>query len=85
MTIRLRLRRPAPAVRKACKRCETRRSMFRQQGIARWDPYYALCYTCYQRHVSHAETAHRSPLAAEAAASRLHKTLALETGLMPAR
>ena len=56
----------------------------RQQGITTWDPYYALCYQCYQRSVTRARTAHQQPDRAAIAARRPRKTLALETGLMPA-
>ena len=84
MTIRIRVR-PAPAVKKACRHCENRRTLFRQQGITTWDPYYALCYRCYHRHVTHVRAEQQSPVAAEAAADRLHRTLALGTDLMPAR
>jgi hypothetical protein len=85
MTIRFRFRQPAPNVKKACKSCENRRSLFRQEGIVKWDPYYALCYQCYQRSVTRAQRAHPQPDAAAIAACRPRKTLALETGLMPAR
>ena len=83
--MRIRFRRPAPAARKACKQCENRRTMFRQQGITKWDPYYALCYRCYHRHVTHVPAAQPSPVAAEAAGDRLHRTLAPGRDLMPAR
>ena len=52
------------AVRKACKHCESRREEFRRQGMATWDPYYALCYACYRRHLSHQAEAPRTPLVA---------------------
>ncbi len=85
MTIRIRFRRPAPAAKKACPHCENRRHLFRQEGIATWDPYYALCYKCYQRYVTHAETAPAQRDAAAIAARRPRKELVLETGLMQAR
>lgn len=84
MTIRIRFRRPAPAAKKACTQCENRRSLFRQEGIAKWDPYYALCYKCYTRHITHAQAAPLQRDLAAIAARRPRKTLALETGLMPA-
>ena len=100
MTIRIGFRRPAPAARKVCKHCENRRALFRQEGLLKWDPYYALCYTCYQRYFTRAQgapsTSSRSsraesrnepaPQAAAAATvNRRRSTRALETGLMPAR
>ena len=85
MTIRIRFRQPAPVARKACKHCENRRSLFRQEGIRTWDPYYALCYKCYQRYVSRAQDAPAPPAAAASAGDRPRRTLALETDLMPAR
>ena len=85
MTIRIRFRQPAANVKKACKSCENRRRLFRQEGIVKWDPYYALCYQCYQRSVTRARTAHQQPDRAAIAARRPRKTLALETGLMPAQ
>ena len=85
MTIRFRFRQPAPVARKVCKHCENRRSLFRQEGILKWDPYYALCYKCYQRYVSHAQGELVPPAAAASAADRPRRTLALETDLMPAR
>ena len=85
MTIRIRFRRPAPVARKVCKHCENRRSLFRQEGIRQWDPYYALCYKCYQRYFTRAQ-GEQAPLAgAESSADRGRRTPALETGLMPAR
>ncbi len=54
MTIRIGFRRPAPVARKVCKHCENRRALFRQEGILKWDPYYALCYKCYQRYFTRA-------------------------------
>ena len=51
MTIHIRFRRPGPVARKVCKHCENRRSLFRQEGILKWDPYYALCYKCHDRDV----------------------------------
>ena len=85
MTLRIRFRRPAPAARKVCKHCENRRSLFRQEGIAKWDPYYALCYKCYQRYFTLAQGEQVPQVAAAAGADRRHRTPALETGLMPAR
>ena len=85
MTIRLRFRRPAPVARKVCKHCENRRALFRQEGIAKWDPYYALCYKCYQRYFNRAQGAPAPPAAAATAADRRHRTPALETGLLPAQ
>ena len=85
MTIRIRFRQPAPVARKACKHCENRRSLFRLEGIRKWDPYYALCYKCYQRYVSRAQVEQAQPAAAASGADQTHRTLALETGLMPAQ
>ena len=85
MTIRIGFRRPAPAARKVCKHCENRRSLFRQEGIAKWDPYYALCYKCYQRYFTRAQGELAPPVAAGANGDRGHRTPALETTLMPAR
>ena len=85
MTIRFRFRQPAPVARKACKHCENRRALFRSEGIRKWDPYYALCYKCYQRYITHAQADPAMPAAAATAAVRQGRTLALETGLMPAR
>ncbi len=85
MTIRFRFRQPAPNAKKVCKSCENRRAMFRQEGILKWDPYYALCYQCYQRYVTRAQSAPPRPDAAAIAARRPRKTLALETGLMTAQ
>lgn len=85
MTISIRFRHPAPVAKKACKHCENRRSLFRQEGILKWDPYYALCYKCYQHYFTRAHGEPVSPLAAETAGGRRHSTHALETGLMPAR
>jgi hypothetical protein len=91
MTIRFRFRQPAPVARKACKHCENRRELFRQEGIRKWEPYYALCYKCYQRYVTRAQAAldaqsgQVSPAAAASGVDRPDRTLALETGLMPAR
>ena len=83
MTIRIRFRQPAPIARKACKHCENRRSLFRQEGIRTWEPYYALCYKCYQRYVTRTEPG--QPAASATASRRPDRTPALETGLMPAR
>lgn len=85
MTIRIRFRRSAPVAKKACKHCENRRALFRQEGILKWDPYYALCYRCYQRYFNRAQGGQELPAAAATAARRRHRTPALETGLMPAR
>ncbi len=85
MTMSIRFRRPAPVTRKGCQHCENRRSLFRQEGITKWDPYYALCYKCYQRYITRAQTAPPQRDVAAIAARRPRKTLALETGLMPAR
>ena len=85
MTIRIGFRRPAPAARKVCKHCENRRSLFRQEGIIKWDPYYALCYKCYQHYFTRAQGEQVPQLAADAGADRRRRTPALETGLMPAR
>ena len=85
MTIRIRFRRPAPIARKVCKQCENRRALFRQEGILKWDPYYALCYKCYQRYFTRAQGALETPAAEVAAADHQRRTPALETGLMPAR
>ena len=85
MTIRLRFRRPAPVARKVCKHCENRRALFRQEGIAKWDPYYALCYKCYQRYFNRAQGVPASPAEAATAADRPRRTPALETGLLPAQ
>ena len=85
MTIRIGFRRTAPVARKVCKHCENRRSLFRQEGIAQWDPYYALCYKCYQRYFIRAQGEQAPPVSAGASADRRHRTPALETGLMPAR
>jgi hypothetical protein len=85
MTIRFRFRQPAPVARKACKHCENRRALFRSEGIRKWEPYYALCYKCYQRYVTRAEAALATQAAAATAVDRPGRTLSLETGLMPAR
>ena len=85
MTIRIRFRQPAPVARKACKHCENRRSLFRQEGILKWDPYYALCYKCYQRYFNRAQGEQVPQLGAAVGADRRRRTPALETGLMPAR
>ena len=100
MTFRIRFGRRAPVARKACPHCENRRALFRAEGIRKWDPYYALCYRCYQRYVSRAPfddaqgRPERSrgtqaqpvlPAAAASRAGRPDRTLALETGLMPAQ
>ena len=85
MTIHIRFRRPGPVARKVCKHCENRRSLFRQEGILQWDPYYALCYKCYQRYFTRAQGEQAPQIAAAANADRRRKTRALETDLMPAR
>ena len=85
MTIRIRFRQPAPVARKACKHCENRRSLFRQEGIRKWDPYYALCYRCYQRYITHAQAEPAPQAAAATDADRPDRTLALGTDLLPAQ
>ena len=85
MTLRIRFGRRAPVARKACAHCENRRALFRAEGIRKWDPYYALCYRCYQRYVSRAQPQPALPAAAASRAGRPDRTLALETGLMPAQ
>ena len=85
MTIRIRFRRPAPVARKACKHCENRRALFRQEGILKWDPYYALCYKCYQRYFTRAQGEPAPQVSAGANADHRRSRPALETGLMPAR
>ena len=85
MTIRIRFRQPAPVARKSCKHCENRRELFRHEGIRKWDPYYALCYKCYQRYFTRAQGEQVSPVSAGASADHRRRTRALETGLMPAR
>ena len=49
------------AVRKACKHCEARRDEFRKQGMGTWDPYYALCYSCYRKHLNHQRVERETP------------------------
>ncbi len=85
MTIAIRFRHPAPVAKKVCKHCENRRSLFRQEGILKWDPYYALCYKCYQRHFTRAQGELVPQVAAERTADPRRRTPALETGLMTAR
>ena len=85
MTIRIRFRRPAPVARKVCKHCENRRALFRQEGILKWDPYYALCYKCYQSYFNRAQGVLESPAAAATSADRRRSTPALETTLQPAQ
>ncbi len=85
MTIRIGFRRPAPAARKVCKHCENRRSLFRQEGILKWDPYYALCYKCYQRYFTLAQDEQAPQVAAAANADRRRSTRALEIDPRPAR
>jgi hypothetical protein len=85
MTIRIRFGRPAPVARKVCKHCENRRSLFRQEGILKWDPYYALCYKCYQSYFTREHGEQVPQGAADAAADHRRRTPALETDLMPAR
>ena len=85
MTIHIRFRRPGPVARKVCKHCENRRSLFRQEGIAKWDPYYALCYKCYQKYFNRAQGLQESQAAAETAAGRRRRTPALGTDLLPAQ
>ena len=76
---------PSPVARKVCKHCENRRALFRHEGIRKWDPYYALCYQCYQRYVTRAGHVPAPPAPAATVADLPGRTLALETGLMPAR
>ena len=85
MTIRIRFRRTGPVARKVCKHCENRRALFRNEGIRKWDPYYALCYKCYQSYFNRAQGEAASPAAAESAAGRRHRAPALETTLQPAQ
>ena len=85
MNIPFRFRQPAPIARKVCKQCENRRALFRQEGIRKWDPYYALCYKCFQRYLTRAQAAPAAQDAGAVAGNRPHKTLVLETGLMPAQ
>lgn len=85
MTIRIGFRRPAPVARKVCKHCESRRALFRQEGILKWDPYYALCYKCYQRYFTRVQDEPAPQVSAGASADHLRRTPALETGLMTAR
>ena len=85
MTIRIRFRRPGPVARKVCKHCENRRALFRNEGIRKWDPYYALCYKCYQRYFTRAQGLQAAPESAATPADRRRRTRALETDLMPAR
>lgn len=85
MTIRIRFRRSAPVARKVCKHCENRRALFRQEGILKWDPYYALCYRCYQRYFNRAQGVPEVPAAAGATADRRRSTPALETTLLQAQ
>jgi hypothetical protein len=85
MTLRIRFRRPAPVARKVCKHCENRRALFRQEGILKWDPYYALCYKCYQSYFNRAQGVQASPAEAAATANRRRRTPALETTLLPAQ
>ena len=85
MTIRIRFRQPAPVARKSCKHCENRRELFRHEGIRKWDPYYALCYKCYQRYVNRAQGELAQPAPAATVADRPDRTLALGTDLLPAQ
>ena len=85
MTIRIGFRRPAPVARKVCKHCENRRALFRNEGIRKWDPYYALCYKCYQRYFTRAQGEAALPVSAETSAGRRHTAPALETTLLPAQ
>lgn len=85
MTIRLRFRRPAPVARKVCKHCENRRALFRQEGIAKWDPYYALCYKCYQKYFNREQGLQELQAGAETAVGRRRRTRALGTDLLPAQ
>ena len=85
MTFRIRFRRPAPVARKVCKHCENRRSLFRQEGILKWDPYYALCYKCYQSYFNRAQGLQASPAEAATSADRRRNRPSLETTLQPAQ
>ena len=85
MNIRIRFGRPSPIARKVCKHCENRRALFRHEGIRKWDPYYALCYQCYQRYVTRAGSVPAAPAPVATVADRPGRTLALETGLLPAQ
>jgi hypothetical protein len=85
MNIRIRFGRPSPIARKVCKHCENRRALFRHEGIRKWDPYYALCYRCYQRYIIRAQQAQEPPAPAASGAGHPGRTLALETGLLPAQ
>lgn len=49
MMLRLRMGRRAPAVKHACRECESRRALFRYRGIVKWDRYHTLCFQCYRR------------------------------------
>ena len=84
MTLRIRFGRPAPVARKVCKHCENRRALFRAEGIRKWDPYYALCYRCFQRYVTRVQNGPGAPVPAATGVDPRHRTLAPETGLMPA-
>lgn len=85
MNIRIRFGRPSPIARKVCKHCENRRALFRHLGLRKWDPYYALCYKCYQRYVTRAQGEHVPPAPAASSADRPGRTLALETVPQPAQ
>jgi hypothetical protein len=85
MNIRVRFGRPSPIARKVCKHCENRRALFRAEGIRKWDPYYALCYRCYQRFITRARAEQAPPVPAATVVGLPGRTLALETGLMPVR
>ena len=85
MNIRIRFGRPSPIARKVCKHCENRRALFRHEGIRKWDPYYALCYKCFQRYVTRAQAELARPAATAIPADRPDRTLVLETGLLPAQ
>ena len=60
-------------------------ALFRQEGIMKWDPYYALCYKCYQSYFTRAQGAQETPAPMDVAADPRRRTPALETGLMQAQ
>ena len=84
MNLRVLFRRPAPVARRVCPHCENRRALFRQEGIRKWDPYYALCYRCYQRYVTRVQGQQGSPAEAAIPADRPDRRLAPEISLQPA-
>ena len=83
MNFRL-FRRPAPVAKKVCPHCENRRALFRQEGIRKWDPYYALCYRCYQRYITRGQGRPESPAVGATADGPPDRTLAPEISLQPA-